>query len=237
MVSTHREDVQRFFADPARYVTNNFYIELRSNIIENILPKYARKSILDLGAGDGRVSIPLVGSNDDLLLVDASQGMLDLAARNVPASVAGRVRMQCTDAATFAPTDLFDVVLCIGVLAHVDDWVSTIQLIARCVKPGGCAVIQITEDDHRLSRLTRWVLDLRAKVDKRSLSKFNRTTLCAVETEFERAGLSLATVRRYAVVPGLRFVPSRVARSLVRLASAPIVAEQGGEVLAMFVRK
>jgi SAM-dependent methyltransferase len=230
-----QQRVRRFFSDPSRYVKNNFYAELRANIVRSMLPRYSRKSVLDLGAGDGRVSIPLVDKTDDLLLVDSSQRMLELALRNA-SSVAAGVRTQCIDVDVFEPPALFDVVLCIGLLAHVDDWAKTLRLIGRCVKPGGCAIIQMSDADCLPTRLVRWGTQLRGKFQELSVSAVNRMTFGGVRSELERSGLHLAAVRRYMWVPWLRLAPPPVARSIVALTSAPSVGKYGGEAVAMFIR-
>jgi SAM-dependent methyltransferase len=202
-----------------------------------MLPRYGRKSILDLGAGDGRISVPLVGDQDDLLLVDSSPRMLELALQNVPPKIAGQVQALCLDAADFVPTRTFDVVLCIGLLAHVPDWIRILYLMERCLGPSGCALIQITDQERYLGRLTRRLVNLNRTWLDRSLHMLNRLTISGVEAELQRLGLALAEVRRYALVPGVRLAPSSVARTVVAAASSTPVAEYGGEVLALLRRK
>src|ERR1700690_1605085 len=84
VTDSEQERVKSFFADPLPYLRNNPYVDLRANAVRRLLPWHAGMSVLDLGCGDGRISIPLVGESGDLLLVDASAGMLELAMRSVP---------------------------------------------------------------------------------------------------------------------------------------------------------
>jgi SAM-dependent methyltransferase len=235
--STQPERAKPFFANPSRYVHNNPYIALRAKLVREMLPPFARKSVLDLGCGDGRISIPLVGDNDDLLLVDSSRRMLDLALSHVPPEASSRVRGVCINVARFEPDRAFDVVLCLGVLAHLDDWVEGLRLIARCVAPGGFAVIQLTDQGYVSGRLTRRVGEVNRRFFERSQHAPNYMTLGDVEGELRRGGLSPLTTRRYALLYGLRFVPPRLGRALVRLASWAPVAGTGGEVLALFARE
>lgn len=230
------ERAKPFFANPSRYVRNNPYIELRSRAVRQILPPRERRSVLDLGCGDGRVSIPMVRENDDLLLVDSSPRMLDLALSNVPREVAARVRGQCADVAAFAPDRTFDVVLCLGVLAHLDDWVAGLKIIERCLAPDGYAVIQLTDQGRYLGRLTRKVGDLNRRFFEHELHSMNTMTLAGVKDELSGIGLSLISMRRYVLLYGLRFAPPRLARALVGLASRSPIADRGGEVLALVAR-
>jgi SAM-dependent methyltransferase len=235
--STEPGRARPFFANPSRYVRNNPYIELRAKLVSRMLPAYARKSVLDLGCGDGRISIPLVGENDDLLLVDSSPRMLELALSNVPAGASAQVRGTCIDVARFVPDRTFDVVLCLGVLAHLDDWVAGLKIIERSLAPGGCALVQLTDQGYSLGRLTRQVGDLNRRFFEHSLHAMNKMTFAGVEAEMRRLDLELVTMRRYALLYGLRFVPQSLARALVGLASSSPVAQVGGEVLALFVRR
>jgi 2-polyprenyl-3-methyl-5-hydroxy-6-metoxy-1,4-benzoquinol methylase len=233
---THHERAKRFFADPSRYIQNNPYIDLRAKLVREMLPHYARKSILDLGAGDGRISIPLVGENDDLLMVDSSARMLDMAMTHVPPRAAAQVRALCTNVADFVTTGPFDVVLCLGLLAHVDDWAEVVRLVARSVAPKGCALIQVTDRDYWLGRLTLRVAELNRRFFNRSLHTLNPMTLRGVESELLPLGLTLKASRRYALVYGTRLAPRFVARAAVALASSAPLAEYGGEVFSLFVR-
>src|SRR5205807_6030820 len=88
---SERERAKSAFADPTQYLRNNSYITLRAQAVRRMMPATSAKSILDLGCGDGRISIPLVGDADELLLVDASKGMLELAVQHVPAAMVDRV--------------------------------------------------------------------------------------------------------------------------------------------------
>src|SRR5665213_2812191 len=113
VTESEQERVKKFFDDPLPYLRNNPYVDLRANAVRRLLPLRAGMSILDLGCGDGRISIPLVRESGDLLLVDSSAAMLELAMRSVPPNAAGRVRCQHVDLADFEPQQQYDVVLCI----------------------------------------------------------------------------------------------------------------------------
>jgi cyclopropane fatty-acyl-phospholipid synthase-like methyltransferase len=233
---SERERVEQYFADPAKYIRNNPYVELRSRAVRQMLPSLTRKTVLDLGCGDGRVSIPLLGPTDELLLVDSSRGMLAAAAANIPPEATGRVKIQCTDVAAFEPPGSFDVVLCIGLLAHVPDLRTTLQRVTSCVSRNGCALLQLTDDSYFFGRVAHWTGALQRRLFQPSAHVPNHMTLRLICAEMERLGFDLAQSYRYACVPGVRLLPAAITRSVVSLAARKPLASLGGEVLALFTR-
>ncbi len=236
VTNSEQERVKSFFADPLPYLRNNPYVELRANAVRRLLPWRAGMSVLDLGCGDGRISIPLVGESGDLLLVDSSTGMLELAMRSVPPNAASRVHCQRVDLADFEPQRQYDIVLCIGVLAHVPSPAATLRQIARLVGPNGTAVIQITDDAYFLGRMTHRLGAFRRRHIDSSVHALNHMTLESVRTEFLEAGLKFSSSYRYVFVPGLRRLPAVVTRNVLRAANGPLLSRLGGEVLALFTR-
>jgi 2-polyprenyl-3-methyl-5-hydroxy-6-metoxy-1,4-benzoquinol methylase len=236
MTNSEQQRVKEFFADPRPYLWNNPYVALRADAVRRLLPRNTGMSILDLGCGDGRISIPLVAESGDLLLVDSSAGMLELARRNVPPAMAGRVRWECVDLADFESQRKHGVVLCIGVLAHVQNPVETLRRIARLVGPGGYALVQITDDAYRLGRLTHWAGALRRRVASAPTHALNHMTLASVCAVMQSEGLGFSDSYRYIFVPGLRRLPAAATRVIVRAVNVPILARWGGEVLALFQR-
>ena len=231
-----RERAKNFFADPRPYLQNNPYVDLRADAVRRLLPWRAGMSVLDLGCGDGRISIPLVRESGDLLLVDSSAGMLDLARSNVPPNVADRVCCQCVDLADFESQRRYDVVLCIGVLAHVPSPAATLRQVAQLVAPGGCALVQLTDDAYCLGRLTHLAGALRRRFVDASVHRLNHMTLGSVCAELRNEGLVLSSAYRYVFVPGLRRLPAAVTHTVVRAVNGSILSKRGGEVLALFAR-
>lgn len=229
-----RKPAKDYFANPEPYLRNNPYIGLRARMVRAMLPALAGKSVLDLGCGDGRISIPLAGEASELCLVDASAAMIENARRRIPPEDAGKVRCLCTDLADFAPPHRFDVVLCIGVLAHVADLRATARLIARALVPGGCAIIQLTDESSLLGRLTYRLGALRRRRRNPELRMLNHMTLQEVRGELAQAGLGFSGLCRYVLIPGIRALPPAMTQAIFSVTTAPSLARFGGEVLARF---
>jgi SAM-dependent methyltransferase len=224
------------FTNPSPYLRNNPYVDLRAEAVRRMLPWRTGMSVIDLGCGDGRISIPLVKDSGNLLLVDASAAMLDLARRNVPPISASRVDYRCVDLADFESRQQFDVVLCIGVLAHVPKPSETLRQISDLVGPNGCALVQLTDDSYWLGRLTHRIGEVRRRSIGASGYSLNHMTLGSVRAELQNAGLKLSSTYRYMLIPGLRRLPDAATRGIVRAINGSILSRRGGEVVALFTR-
>ncbi|MCX7781261.1 MAG: class I SAM-dependent methyltransferase [Negativicutes bacterium] len=99
------------------------------------LGKLRAKEILDAGCGVGAFSEPLTKDNV-VYGVDFSEKSLAFAADRGLRTVPGDLT-----ALPFA-NDKFDVVLCIGVLQLIEDYMPVVTELARVTKPGGTLLIQ-----------------------------------------------------------------------------------------------
>jgi len=233
---SERERAKSAFADPTPYLRNNPYVALRARAVRRMVPATSSKSILDLGCGDGRISIPLVGDKDELLLVDASKGMLDLAIQSVPAAMADRVQFECRDIATFEPARQFNVVLCIGVLAHFPNPRSLIDLVSRCVAPAGCALLQFTDNSFLLGRASNRLGVLVRRRFHPAAHSLNQMTINDVLSDMAKHDFRMTASYRYVFLPGLQRLPSPVTHAIAHLAGSKPIANCGGEVIAAFSR-
>lgn len=93
------------------------------------------KEILDAGCGVGAFSEPLVTQNT-VYGVDFSEKSLEFAANR------GLITMSEDLTALPFDKDKFDLVLCIGVIQLIEQYVSVIKELARVTKPGGTLLIQ-----------------------------------------------------------------------------------------------
>jgi ubiquinone/menaquinone biosynthesis C-methylase UbiE len=98
-------------------------------------------SALDLGCGDGRLSVELRAR--ELTLADVSAVALERAARRVPA--AAHVELEPDAPLPFADSG-FDLVLCAETVEHVRDVQLLLSEVRRVLRPGG--VVAVTTPAH-----------------------------------------------------------------------------------------
>ena len=185
-------DKVKDFFEKQDYLLNRVNIEIRQAIIKEIFPNVNGKRILDMGCGDGWLSIPFVSSNN-VVFLDAATQMIEVAKMNV--SKEGNEKN-----ATFVQSDIlkyndeqkFDIILCIGVISHIDDAEELIQRIRFLLKPDGQALIQFSDIDHFWYRAKRRF----GKPDNYgySLNKFNQSGFYKLVDQF---GLRLKKKKGY----------------------------------------
>ena len=133
----------------------------RSEIVGDLLGDVRGARILDLGSGSGTVSLPLLRDCGHLTLVDYSQAALDIARSRIPPEYERKVDLLVGDIFQFSSPAPFDIVLCIGVLAHVDSTEEALRSVTRNLAPGGRCIVQLTPANNPLSWLFLWVGHLR----------------------------------------------------------------------------
>ncbi len=105
--------------------------------------------LLDVGCGDGSISLQLLTSGSHLTLLDLSANMVALAKKNVPEEFSANVvvRNENFIGASFN-SDPFDLVVTVGVMAHVDSPNTFLAEIRTLLRPGGSLIIEFTDSQH-----------------------------------------------------------------------------------------
>src|SRR5215470_12841725 len=131
-------------------------IRLRGETVREFVGERTLHSILDIGCGDGSISIQLLKPGVNLTLNDLSSTMLAVASSSIPKHLAEQVDCINEDfsraALRFAP---FDLIVCLGVLAHVESPAGTIEKISSLLAPGGTVIVECTDARHFWTRIGR----------------------------------------------------------------------------------
>ena len=194
-------------------------IRLRTETAARLVEGKEYSNILDIGCGDGSISVPLLNARSRLTLLDISDAMLSRARSRVPTDLISR--------ATFVNQDFmevpfeektFDLLICVGVLAHVASPSKVIAKLASLLTPGGTLILECTDGFHFMGRISRarnrvaWIF----RPPKYKLNVLSAAEILAMARE----GLRLTNEFRYALpLPGLSHLLSsatsyRLARSL-----------------------
>jgi ubiquinone/menaquinone biosynthesis C-methylase UbiE len=151
------EHVKSFFDQPDRYLKGNLNIRFRAAAVAHFTGGISCRSILDIGCGNGSISIPLLRDGNRLTLLDLSANMLSVARAHVPRSLITKVDFVNADFMTaLLEPRTYDLILCLGVLAHTESPISVIWKMRTLLSPGGSVIAQNTDRSHPI----RYLLDL-----------------------------------------------------------------------------
>lgn len=233
------EGVRQLFGLPSVYLRNDAHIEVRVQVLRELLGAGLRGRMLDMGCGDGRLSLQFLADSPGLSvsLVDLSPSMLDIARARVPPELAARVDITEASLATYQ-AEPFDFVLCIGVLAHVPDLAQALERLAGLTGPGGRLVLQITDEAQPLTRVYGALRSLKRLVRKQTPYEHTPTTRDDIRRVVEGRGLRLEVDRPHWILPPFAGVlPVDASRRLLEAAShRPALARFGTDRMLLFRR-
>ena len=152
----HSQDVRSFFDQTDLYLCRNIGLLFRKEIIQYFLGTVSGQRILDVGCGDGSLSIHFLATGNQLTLMDVSPNMLALARQKIPSSLVESATFLQEDFLELKDKGAFDIVLCIGVLAHVSNVELAINKISDILAPGGRCVLQFTDQEHFVGKWAYW---------------------------------------------------------------------------------
>lgn len=198
--------VREVFDDSSRYLKRRqFDINIRRQTVATFTREMEVSDILDIGCGDGALSVPLLRANRTLTLLDISSNMLSSAESRIPSNLHGNVTLRNED---FMEADLehraFDLILCVGVVAHVDSVEDLLGKIALLLKPGGYAVVEFTDSFHVVGRMGRIIGYLKSWIAP-GRYRVNLLRASRMQLLFGQNGLVLEKAFRYGILPLLEF--------------------------------
>lgn len=141
-LTMHAHDIEPGYTRWApHYDGPNPAIEAEQPVVHELLAGLPRGTALDAACGTGRHAAYLASLGDDVVGVDTTDAMLDLARAKVPAARFHKGRLEAL------PLDdaSVDTVVCSLALTHVPDLAPVFREFARVLRPGGWVV---TSDMH-----------------------------------------------------------------------------------------
>jgi len=196
-MSEKKEHVKEFFEQTDVYLTYDHNLRIRRETAEGFIGEKQFKNVLDLPCGTGDISVPLLDRFEHLTLVDIATNMCELAYSKVPIEQQKKVSLINEDfIKAQLPKEKFDLVISLGILAHVDDPMAFMEFIADRVALGGMLIIQNTDSGHFYSHLIRGYLGVKRAVGKDKYS-MNKVPGKQVEDFFQQKGFVLEKQFRY----------------------------------------
>lgn len=148
-------EIEKAFKQPEWYLKGrSYHVRMRIETVKKFLENSQHERILDIGCGDGSISLPLVNKNNSLTLLDMSEQMLALAQARIHPELISRVNIMKGDfISAHLETESYDLIICLGVLSYIDDVIPFLQKLIGLLRPGGTIILEWTDSSHFLSRL------------------------------------------------------------------------------------
>jgi ubiquinone/menaquinone biosynthesis C-methylase UbiE len=191
--------------DPATYLGHNAVTPLRERIVRDMLGEFRGLRVLDAGCGDGSVSRSFLAHNH-VTFLDVSASMLDEAVKAIPLKYISHADFVHAGLLEATFRTQFDVVVCLGVLAYIEDTERAIARLGGVLAPGGRCILQITDTDDALGRLIYNYARRRGQLVEAGRSRVTpkRMTRSQIVTYASRLGLAAVGEKRHLpTVPGM----------------------------------
>ena len=157
--------------------------------------------LLDCAAGTGEITCALLESGrfSHATVVDISPAMLQSAKELLTSQITNaELEFVHSDVFNFKPSNSgFDLVLCLGLIAHVGRLDTLLPHLKSLLTPGGCIILQTTLTDHVGTRIVR-AISARRELAQRGyrMSWFSQRDIADA---CHGAGLRILQTRRHSL--------------------------------------
>jgi len=116
--------------------------EVRAQTVLNLLSVSPGERVLDIGCGDARDILMLANSGAEIVGLDISPGMVQVARQELDRNCINNVTLIVGDASNLDfPDSYFDKILCSEVIEHIPEIRKSLMEMRRVLKPGGTLVL------------------------------------------------------------------------------------------------
>jgi cyclopropane fatty-acyl-phospholipid synthase-like methyltransferase len=235
----HSENYGDFFKEDTRTGASEMFRTRLAIVAELLAGKTG--ALLDCATGTGEITqaVNISGRYDQLWANDVSEGMLRAARRSIqPTHPDETLRFINRDIFTIEQEPglpAFDVILCLGLIAHVGRLDDLFAGFARLLVQDGIVAMQTTVADQFWVRLARIINDRRVAAGK--LHQIHYFDIPSIEAAAAKAGFRTVAVRRFGVA--LPFGDKLLGRlnHWVERRFGRGAARNGGDAVLIFERK
>lgn len=222
--------VKRYFDHTDAYITDNLVIRLRTKILEKFLSKLDNKEILDIGCGNGEITLPYILFNK-ITFLDISDSMLELVRRRIPECALDNAEIINCDFESFNPDKKYDYLIMLGVLAHVDSIDNTILKLSELRKDNSIIVLQYTNSRNLISIFLRIIAYLKGGYFKKYGYKMNYSSSNDLYKVLNKYRLKCYNrISYWPALPGFKLLPRGIREYLyLKILNSNMLQFLGGE--------
>jgi SAM-dependent methyltransferase len=210
----HDEAVRKLFAESSADYANlflshktgkNFAFRQRLVLVTEVSQELTGR-LFDCATGSGEIAASILakGNFDCATLLDISQDMLDLAVRQIGATLAGKklanIEFKCDDVFNFAvkePNNQYDYILCLGLIAHTGRLDELLILLRGLLAKHGIIYLQTTLLDHWGTKIERFFTEERfLRNHGYRIAYFRHKDIVSACAQ---AGLKIVSRKRYSI--------------------------------------
>ncbi len=231
-MQTRSRRVKNYFDQTDNYLKNKFGIASRSSLINRNLPELKNKIILDIGCGNGEVTLPYI-ENNKITFLDLSDKMLDIVRSRIPQEYHQNAEFVNIDLDSFNYVKKYDYLFLIGVLAHVNSVEMTISKVSQLLDCDGTLIIQFTNSNNIISLIVKLLGEIKKMFGKSLNYKVNSNSFRVIRKELRKNKLEyFKKVNYWPSLPGFSLIPNRV-RGFVqsKILNSKLIQPLGGEIL------
>lgn len=158
-----KDKVKNFFNNES----NSFFIGnedsiLRCFVLSELLKDLEAKTILDVGCGNGELSLQFIEKNK-VDFLDVAPKMLSAVRQRIPASQMDNATFREGDFLEIRFSKRYDIILMVGVLPHMSDLKSPLEKGWQLLNENGILILQFTDAEKLLDHLLVFIRRLFCK--------------------------------------------------------------------------
>lgn len=235
----YQNQVRSFFNDSDYLKDSADRITIRSQLVKQFLGTPHNIRILDIGCGDGSLSLPLLNETNSVTFIDIAENMLETVRKKIPDKY--RIRTQIIHGSfdRICDDEKFDVVICVGVIAHVTNVSDLWTKICSILEPDGLLIVETTPNPFPMGNLLLPYYYFRKKLKCNSTYKKNRLSIQNLRDIATSHNLAeIDHVRFSFPLPTMSHWPQKLKLKYTKLTlTNPILSKFGCEHIFLFKKR
>jgi len=183
------------------YLEKKFGIRIRTLVVNMMLGRVVNCSILDIGCGDGSISLQYACQDNYITFIDLAENMLRIAKENTPSELREKYSYKNISFLDFQKDQCYDVILLIGVLAHLPSLEGVFEKIFELLNSNGRCIIQYSDNNNILVKLSHLINKLVNLLDPQKYRySLNKISSPEVEKLLEKNNLHIEQRIQYSLM-------------------------------------